>query len=364
MLWLTENYPPQKGGMAQSCDRIIYNLRKVGFQIHVIHFTNRGKPFEIYQEEGGSYVALPVYEDESHTLHIAYNFIKSRQLSMDIMVVFGGYLSMLAGPVYKAWFQCKMILMVRGNDFDAAIFSPRKRKILEDALRTATITTCVSQQKRDQIKLLFPENECIYIPNGIDCTHWEITQNDRSYNPDWKKTNGRKLILGCFGHLKEKKGVDLLIDAFQSPGLRESFMLLLIGETEQQNIDTLTGMNVTFEHFPFMERLALIKYYLICDALIIPSHYDGMPNTLLEAGALGIPVIASDRDGMHDVLYDIKGLLFSPGNSVDLRKALFEFKKLSDEERKQSGLDLKRNILERFNTMNETKAYEHLFKSL
>ena len=41
LLWLTENYPPQRGGMAVSCDRIVRSLREAGVIIEVAHFSSR-----------------------------------------------------------------------------------------------------------------------------------------------------------------------------------------------------------------------------------------------------------------------------------------------------------------------------------
>ena len=37
-LWLTETYPPSRGGMAQSCDRIVRGLRRRGVLVDVLHF--------------------------------------------------------------------------------------------------------------------------------------------------------------------------------------------------------------------------------------------------------------------------------------------------------------------------------------
>jgi hypothetical protein len=41
VLWITQNYPPSKGGMSESCDRIVYNLRQSGLVIDVLHLFER-----------------------------------------------------------------------------------------------------------------------------------------------------------------------------------------------------------------------------------------------------------------------------------------------------------------------------------
>ena len=50
---------------------------------------------------------------------------------------------------------------------------------------------------------------------------------------------------------------------------------------------------------PFLDRFELLPWYAACDWIAIPSFYDGLPNVLAEAAALGIPLIAvaRGRDG-------------------------------------------------------------------
>ncbi len=134
ILWLTENYPPQRGGMAQSCDRIIHGLRSVGFEIEIIHFTNkRVGNLQRKQQKNGGYTAIEFEESEAHTLNLAWNYIKTLE-KFDYLACFGGYLSMIGAPLFSKWKEIPLITFLRGNDFDVSVFVPRKRNILEDAL--------------------------------------------------------------------------------------------------------------------------------------------------------------------------------------------------------------------------------------
>lgn len=366
IIWLTENYPPQKGGMAQSCDRIINGLRQEKVNVHIVHFTNRKEPFVTEVEENGTYSSVPVYPDESHTLHLAFNFIQKRNLKNDLLVIFGGYLPMLAAPVYKVLLDCKLMLMIRGNDFDAAVFSPRKRQLLADAMQKAELVTCVSHQKMLAINKIFPDTNVCYIPNGIDPQTWQPLPSDFDFAQQWKSKNAEgKLVLGCFGHLKEKKGLDTLFSALASPALKERYLLFLIGDVTEQFLQEIRNHEISFQILPFEERLNLIKYYLCCDSLVVPSHYDGMPNVLLEAGLLKVPVIASAKDGMLDLIADKEdGLLFDAGDVKDLRGVLFTFQDMTEKQRKLMGEMLSQKIVHNFNSKSETEKYNHIIQSL
>ena len=88
LLWITENYPPGRGGMAQSCDRIVNGIRETGIRIHLVHLTNRRKPYLTEEVQQGSYTAIPVTESEGHTLNLLWNFIQGSGPEFDKIVLF------------------------------------------------------------------------------------------------------------------------------------------------------------------------------------------------------------------------------------------------------------------------------------
>ena len=75
ILLLTQNYRPNKGGMAVSCDRLVRNFKKKGIEIHIIHFTNRKKKFHTEKKVMGTYNSLPIENSEEFTLSLASEFI-------------------------------------------------------------------------------------------------------------------------------------------------------------------------------------------------------------------------------------------------------------------------------------------------
>jgi glycogen(starch) synthase len=364
ILWLTENYPPQRGGMAQSCDRIIEHLRKCGHAINVLHLGGHQSPYQLVTQLNGWYASVPVEESESHMLNRAWEFIRERPVSM--LVCFGGYLPMLAAPVFAKWLGLPLITMIRGNDFDAAVFTPRKRDVLGDAITASKIVTVVSRDKAEKVRLLYPEINVQYVPNGIDCNNWKPTVSEELFAQDWRSKNSPgKIYIGLFGQLKAKKGVHFLFEALQQSGLTEQLHFLLVGDINDEVQHQLVIHEFGFSSFSFLDRYELLKYYLCCDAIAIPSFYDGMPNVLLEAGALGIPVIASQVDGMKDIIeHKQNGLLFKAGDAASCRRAFLDFVSLEVADRKKLGINLKSTIESNYNVELETNHYEKLFKTL
>jgi glycogen(starch) synthase len=111
--------------------------------------------------------------------------------------------------------------------------------------------------------------------------------------------------------------------------------------------------------------MSLSNTIYVAMLIAIPSHYDGMPNVLLEAGALGIPVLASRTGGMIDVLAVIEtNLLFDPGHAESCKTAISLVFNATSEQRKAWGNSLKQEIENNFNQSLETKRYEKVIDDI
>lgn len=363
ILWLTENYYPNKGGMAQSCDRITHNLRKTGIFIHIFHFTNRRKAFKTELQQNGKYTALPIVEDSSHTINLAWNYISTYSDQYTHFVSWGVNLSVIAGPIFSQWLNLPYIFTIRGNDFDANIFSLRKRESLLYAINCASAVCCVSKQKLSRIQKLAPEAKLYYTPNGLDSSDWKAFPSDYSFSQKWKETHfsAGKILIGIAGILKAKKGVSFFIEAIKKAMLIDSFQILTLGDLPDEFSEILIESGIEFKCLPFMESSELIPYYIACDIIAIPSFYEGMPNVLLEAGLLGKTFIASYVDGMADVLSHDSSFLFPPGNIQGCINQLKQLAMCNPSLLGEKGATIKLNIESNFTEMHEICNYLKAF---
>lgn len=313
--------------MAQSCDRIVHHLRERGVQIDVVHFSQRKKAYQWQLRMQGRYMACPLEMDAAHTLNKLWNHLSRETARYTHLVAFGGTLPILAATVYPAWMKIPLVTLFRGNDFDAAMFSARKQPVLLRAIEQSAAVGAVSRDKVQKIQQLFPKHKVFYTPNGIDTTHWQLSRSDHEKAMQWRKefAPGRKVI-GLFGDLKPKKGVPFFLEAIRKSKLTEQLHLLMVGNVEEALEENLQQPPaIHFSSLPFLDRYELLGYYPACDAIAIPSFYDGMPNVMLEAGSLGIPLIAADVDGMKDVLRyngEQLGWLFKAGDVKDAARTL------------------------------------------
>lgn len=98
------------------------------------------------------------------------------------------------------------------------------------------------------------------------------------------------------------------------------------------------------------------------DVFVLPSHNEGISNTILEALASGVPVVATARGGNPELVVDGEcGQLFTPGRADELR-GLLERYAANGELRRAHGAAARRRALERFGIEDMVAAYEELYR--
>jgi glycogen synthase len=368
ILWLTENYHPGRGGMAQSCDRIVHSLRAPDLNVDVVHFTRHVDRIRIEQKRNGRYITVPPGDDPAHGLNCLWNTLEVDPMRSRFthIVAFGGTGPLLAGPIFAAWLGLPLVTLFRGNDFDAGIFSPRRTGIVRHAIEASARICVVSRDKGWKIRALYPHTEPIWIPNGIDLSEWRLIESDRQQAAEWRQENvppGRR-VLGMIGQIKQKKGGLFFLESLIASGHADRFHLLFIGELEEAVLSWMIEHHeaISFTTIPFADRYELLPYYAACDMMVIPSFYDGLPNVLLEAAALGIPLLASTAGGMNDLLVDNRhGYLFHPGDMHGCRCAVDAAALAPDHELKRLGEECVRLVQHGFDHLAEARAYRDLF---
>ena len=369
-LWITENYPPDRGGMALSCDRIVHALRSRGVTVDVAHVSRRYAEWRVETKSGGRQIECPSDDDVSHTLNRLWNVLSRQRNGMtpSHVVAFGGTLPILAGPAYAAWLKCPLVTLIRGNDFDAAIFSPKRSDILRQAIQASAAVCTVTRDHAARIAALIPGVRPEWIPNGVDSRTWRLLPHDREAGERWRASNVQpgKRVLGIFGQLKQKKGVQFFLEILHRSGCADRLHLLLVGDVEEELLAWLAAHNeqISATHLPFRDRLDLLPLFAACDAVVVPSFYDGLPNVVLEATALGVPLVASNAGGMADLLVDgVNAIVFEAGDDHDCRRAIANVATCDAGVLRRLGAKGQADVLEHFTAEREAERYINLLSN-
>jgi phosphatidylinositol alpha-mannosyltransferase len=174
----------------------------------------------------------------------------------------------------------------------------------------------VSEKAKDFVHRYFPASYRI-IPNGVDLGRF----NDGA-TPLPRFSNGGKNIL-FVGRLEERKGLEYLLRAYKIvKQKRPDVKLIVVGSGDVSPYRKDTSEGVLFEGY--VPDSELPRYYRSCDVFCVPSTWgESFGMVLLEAMAMGKPVVASNIEGYKDVLeQDREGILVPPKDEESLASSL------------------------------------------
>ena len=106
-------------------------------------------------------------------------------------------------------------------------------------------------------------------------------------------------------------------------------------------------------------------YIADADCIVLPSYREGAPRTLIEAAAMGKPLIATNVPGCRGVVDEaINGYLCAPKDSHSLARACEAFIKLSPTERRAMGVQSRLKMENEFDEAIIIKAYHHVLDDI
>jgi glycosyltransferase involved in cell wall biosynthesis len=168
------------------------------------------------------------------------------------------------------------------------------------------------------------QKSVVQIPNGISLPRVEAHDPVDPETAEFLAAHSP--VIGAIGRLSPEKGLADLLEAFVNLRTDVSHAgLLLVGEGRQRQelADRARQLGVEAEvHFAGF-RSPAYSYMAHCTVIAMPSHTEGLPITLLEAMALGVPVVATAVGAIPSVLGDGEfGELATPKDPGALLAAL------------------------------------------
>jgi len=202
----------------------------------------------------------------------------------------------------------------------------------------------------------------VTIPNSIDVDSFSIKIN-REKKLRELGLNSNLKIVGTVCRLHEpKKGVKILLEAIKSLQKEICFQLLIVGTGKDEKKLRLMAEREEINALFLGEREDVSEILQVIDVFVLPSLYEGLPVSVLEAMACGIPVVATNVEGNKEVILDGKtGLLVEPGNPYELAEKIKEL--LGDEKmRKDFGEAGFKRVKEKFSIDKTVDKIESLWK--
>jgi len=147
-----------------------------------------------------------------------------------------------------------------------------------------------------------PQRKICVIPNGIDTAEYENVQ--KSDLTQFGCSPGTHKVL-VIGRLHQQKGIDWLLQTLPHwLELRQNCELLIVGDGPERNIleQAVTQQPCKNRVHFFGHRRDVPELLAASDLLLLPSRWEGMPNVVMQAMASGLPVVATEVEGIEELL--------------------------------------------------------------
>ena len=234
----------------------------------------------------------------------------------------------------------------------------------------AVIFVCESDRNMAIKYALVPERKTLVIRNGVDLLRFEAPTARKNIPSDFVETLGLDLskpVVGTVARLHRQKGLPYLLKAARLllhdiPGIQ----FFIVGGGPWK--DKLTKLNKALGlenvvHF-LGERKEIPEILSLFDVVALPSLWEGLPYSLMEAGALGKPVVATDVDGVREIIFDGKtGRLVPAKDPGRLAQAIGEL--IEDRELALGlGATLKDDLQKRYTLSRMVEEVQNLYLRL
>jgi glycosyltransferase involved in cell wall biosynthesis len=154
------------------------------------------------------------------------------------------------------------------------------------------------------------------------------------------------VLVGCISRFQARKRNDVVIDAMSD--LPEGILLVLAGEGEEEPaLRERARRHGERVRFVPNVRGHVDAFLSACDLLVFaPSPTEGEPRVVVMAQLAGVPVIATDAEGVEGLIGEGAGAIVSPGHSARALAAVIAAYRADPERRRREGQLARRRTLE------------------
>ncbi len=352
------------------CEGILSDLRKKGYE--VVAVSSPDADFDALRErEGVRTIALPMerrmapLKDLIALFRLFRIFVNEKPQMVHSMTPKAGLLCMIASWLAR--------VPVRVHTFTGLVF-PTAKGLTRRLLMTTDWLTCACATH------VIPEGQGVLNDlknNGITSKPMKVLGYGNVMGVNMKRFSRRPEVMEKAVLLQQKsvftfvfvgrivgdKGINELVQAFTALLAQDcatKLRLVLVGRFEEKLDPISSDTKQMIDSTPEIEAVGqqfdddLLAWYAAADCFVFPSYREGFPNTVLEAGAFGLPSIVTDINGSREIIIPYEkdpqgatGLIVPSHDAKSLQKAM-EWMITHDTERNRMAANARPSIESRF----------------
>ena len=260
--------------------------------------------------------------------------------------------SQLFGWILKKSFpNLKLIMHEHGqifrNDFYYNVFM----KITQKQTNLFIVVSRATKQKLIEKAKINPKKIKV-LHNFVDLSKFNKKNIKWNIKKEREKLGikSKEFVIGFAGRLVERKGWEEFVEtAKQDPMKNIKFIIAGDGKDKKVLLSKIKDQN-NIKYLGYISDMN--NFYNCLNCFIIPSHWEPLGLTQLEAQSCGCPVIASDIEGLNEVVNNKKDcLFFEAKDSIDLGKKItiiYQNRKLREKLIKEGLKNVKKYSLKNY----------------
>jgi glycosyltransferase involved in cell wall biosynthesis len=394
VLFLTESFHPVLGGGEQHVLRLSRRLAGAGLpSLVVTRQSDASWPREESLDQGVRVLRVPpagpARSGKYKMVPAALRALLRESKGYDVLVVRGTRVLGLPGLIAARGLGKPVVLQAEVNGelsgevytwgrYDAGSAAARLvgagvalRNLL---LRDADAFVAMSRAIAEEFKAAgVPEHKISLIPHGVDLERFRPADAaEKRALRERLSLPASACVVAYTGRLLKGKGLETLLEAYQSARLRRpELLLLLVGSGAGQSLSIEDALRARAAepglagHVVFAGHVEDVASHLrAADVFAFPSLFEALGLSLVEAAACGLACVGSRTGGIVDVLDDgVSGLLAPPGDAPALADALLRL--ATDAAlRGRLGAAARARAEARFDEAAAATAYGSLFREL
>lgn len=346
-----------RGGAERLLVDLAANINRNKFDVSVISLIRGGPLAEILEDQG---IEVAVFSKKTKLglglLWQVYKYLKNKKPQIVHTHLFGA----------DAWGRLAAILagvpVIISTEHNINLSESWLKRLIKKFLSLFTdkiiaVSEGVKEYSIQKDKISSKKIEVIY--NGIDLEKFSFRGA--------RKIDLNNIRAGVIARLSEQKGHLYLIRA--TPDIAKkypSFSLKIIGRGElgERLKKEVRRLKLEKQVEFWGERNDIAEILKELDLFILPSLWEGLGIAVLEAQAVGVPVLVSNAGGLKEIVKDREnGILFEPGKSEDIFKAV-DWALAHQDELILMVRQARKDAEERFDIRKMVLGYERVYKEL
>ena len=214
-----------------------------------------------------------------------------------------------------------------------------------------------------EAKMVSPQ-QVVMIPNGIDTELWKPDADARATRRREMGLTGEFLWFAA-GRLEPVKDYSTMLRAFAAVSERSRLVIAGSGpqESDLRSLSAALGIEPRVRFLGFEPDVR--GWMQAADGFLLTSLWEGLPMGLIEAGACGLPTVATDVAGTREVIADGEtGFLAAARSSTAVAEKMRLLMKATHEERRAMGERARQCIVERYSLDSVLDRWEALYSEL